>query len=328
MAKLHIFNPDHDYALSVGINVYVSPRKIKKIAEALELIPIFWSGKEDYILKADNTVVRMKDGKNLRVSEIAEEIMTVVPWGWDHSLVMRLRALGLKENLFPAREQLIEMQRLSHRRISIDLNRALDFEKIPRECFSLEEAADFLAETGYAFFKAPWSSSGRGIVNSRRMPEENLFAWIKGIINKQGSVMAEYGAEKQLDCATLWDITDNRVEFIGFSISDVDDKGQYLGNYSAPQSELKKRIREISAEDLDALVEEQKRFVEEKIMPFHHGPLGIDMIVDTTGKIWPGIEINLRNTMGRAALAFQRFIEKNGKTMVPEKLNSLFLRLK
>ena len=310
MPSLHLFNPDHDYALGIGINVYVSPGKIKRIAKHFEMLPAYWAKDEDYILREDNTVCRMADRQDVELETVRRSIDRIEPWGWDHSLVMRLKALGFRENLLPDKNELLEMRRLSHRRISIDLTRHLDFEFIPEECTSLEQARNFLEREGYAFFKAPWSSSGRGIVNSRRMPEENLFAWIKGIINKQGSVIAEKGAEKKLDFATLWECSEGNIEFKGYSMTMADDKGQYLGNYCAPQPEMERHIRANASDSLDSIVERQSSFISNKLSNIYEGPLGIDMLIDKSGKIWPSIEINLRNTMGHASLAYMRNLEK------------------
>lgn len=309
MATLHVFNPDHDYALAVGINVYVSPMKIKRIARQFESLPVYWADSDDFILKTDNTICQVCDSRVFEICEAKSQIDRISPWGWDHSLVMRLGSAGFDERLLPTRENLIEMQRLSHRRISIDLNRELGFRHLPVECFNPEEAMDFLKRKGYAFFKAPWSSSGRGIVNSRRMPEENLLAWIKGIINKQGSVLAERGAEKRMDFASLWECGSEGVEFKGFSITEADDKGQYLGNYCAPQAVITKRISKYTSEDPEKLINTQKAFIEKRIYPGYRGPLGIDMLIDSEGTVWPGIEINLRNTMGHAAMAYQKYLD-------------------
>lgn len=321
MSTLHVFNPDHDYALAVGENVYVSPGKIRKIAADMQYLPRYWAGPEDYILLADNMLYSIAEERVAPLSEADGKIEKIFPWGWDHTLVMRLRALGIPERLLPCKEKINEMRRLSHRRISIDLNRVLGSRFIPRECKSVEEAKNFLQLHPYAFFKAPWSSSGRGIVNSRRMPAENLFAWIKGIINKQGSVLAEKGAEKRLDFATLWWCKNDSVEFCGFSLTEADDKGQYLGNYYGPQSRLKEAIKKETDEDLDEAVQLQKAFLRGEVLPFYEGPLGIDMVIDDERRIWPAIELNLRNTMGHAALNYQRFIDKNGQE---EALNPVF----
>ena len=327
MATLHVFNPDHDYALAVGINVYVSPNKIKKIAKNLEMLPAYGANRDDYILREDNSVVGVGSGRQTELSKIKGEIEAIRPWGWDHSLVMRLGSLGIDSQLLPSRKELIEMRRLSHRRISIDLINHLKVGPVPKECFSLEEASDFLENEKYAFFKAPWSSSGRGIVNSRRMPEENLFAWIRGIINKQGSVLAEKGAEKLQDFASLWECRGVEAVFKGFSMTKADDKGQYLGNICAPQKEMYKYLSDIAVEDPKSYLEEQKEFLDNRVAGDYDGPLGIDMLIDKEGKIRPCIEINLRNTMGHMAMDYMNYIEtKRNGNWEPDPY-SLFERL-
>ena len=48
------------------------------------------------------------------------------------------------------------------------------------------------------------------------------------------------------------------------------------------------------------------RHIATRIAPHYDGPLGIDMIITTDHRLHPLIEINLRTTMGMAALLIER----------------------
>lgn len=144
------------------------------------------------------------------------------------------------------------------------------------------------------FFKAPWSSSGRGVLYTADLTYEQTLQWIRGIIRSQGAVMAEKAYAKSLDFATEWTIDPQGTHFIGISVFEASKRGKYHRNYKGSQAELWNMIPNLRTD----LIERQRATINKVIAPCYYGPLGIDMLVTDTGLIHPCIEINLRNTMG------------------------------
>lgn len=142
--------------------------------------------------------------------------------------------------------------------------------------------------------------------------ERQTAEWIHGAIRRQGSVMGEMGVERVFDFASLWTIADGTASFDGWSVSVCDGRGKYDGNISDSQENLLKKIREAAPYFSTDVAERQKRFIEKAIAPLYEGKMGIDMMADTQGRIYPCVEINLRRTMGHVAMdSFNRSIFVN-----------------
>lgn len=182
---------------------------------------------------------------------------------------------------------------------------------LPREVFSVEEGIGLLISRrkggGELFLKAPWSSSGRGVLFTGGLSPEKVEEWIGGSVRRQGSVMAETAFLKLLDCASEWELSGGEASFVGWSVFSASGSGRYAGNELLPQSELRDMISVAApAADLDEMVRRQKNALEALVAPDYDGPLGIDMLVDSSGLLHPCIELNLRLTMGRVALEEMR----------------------
>ena len=310
MARLLVFNPDHDYALAHGGAYYCPPAPVVKLARELYRLPACWGEEGDYVLRPDGMAESIGCGAPERVEALRGRIESVEPWGWNAALKHRLVELGCDLSLLPDDEELEKLRRLSHRRISISCNEALGSPLVPKECFSEEEAMDFRKENPGCYFKMPWSSGGRGVIATEEVTEEKTREWVRGSIRRQGSVMAERRIDRKLDFATLWNIDpEGTVMMEGLSVFRSDGRGKYGGNLREPQARLQAMIREAAPTYSEAVAERQKRFIEEHIAPHYRGKLGIDMAVDSAGTIYPCVELNLRRTMGHVALEEMRAVE-------------------
>lgn len=253
--------------------------------------------------------------KNLRICrledipDISEEIGRIYPWGWDHAIADTLLKAGINPELIPSAATLDKIRMLSHRRTAIEFRRRisdLTGEKLINpavELTSLSEVEQFLLHTPIAYFKAPWSSSGRGIVVSDHISRKGLMEWAHGTLKKQGSVIAEPTWDRVFDFATEWWITDGEATFCGYSVFETSSRGKYHGNVLAPQEVLKGKIKEAAPSFSPEIIEEQKHLLKEMIAPYYSGPLGIDMFADSGGHINLCVEINLRFTMGFLSLS-------------------------
>lgn len=326
--SIHIFNPETDYALTCGRAQYSPPAAIRRLRKDMALFPATYAHPGDVILTLD--VLDRDTLSSLQYHDIAEEkkceIITppevknfldtnpeddfrIEPWGWNHTLRRTLISMGFREGYLKSESDIDTLRRLSHRRTSIALNTHLMtllpelMIELPIEISDLGKALEFASCRESAFFKAPWSSSGRGLVSTDSLHGESLSKWISGCIRRQGSVLAETGKKRTVDFATEWDCHDGVADFLGLSMFQTSPQGRYIRNEKIPQAEMHRRVRQASQLWGNHIIEAQKDAIEAIVAPHYSGPVGIDMFTTDSGLIVPCVEINLRHTMGMAALS-------------------------
>lgn len=319
IGNLHIFNPEHDLALAVGKGPYTPPREVNAIRKKLSLLPALYAGNGDFILIHSNTdfcdisaleYFPLATEKNISVitesdlPEIDKRIKEIRPWGWDHAVYSRLVNNGISSFHLPDFDYIEQLRHLSHRRTTISFRniiaRYLGQEVINPaiELFSLKELEDYLIRHPRVFFKAPWSSSGYGVVASDHISKKGLMEWANGTLRRQGSILAEPAWHRVLDFATEWWIENQNVEFKGFSVFETSDRGKFHKNIRGSQKLLESIIKNKAKTFGGHIIEAQSLVLKEVIAPHYRGPLGIDMLADSEGNINPCVEINLRMTMG------------------------------
>lgn len=331
MGVLHIFNPETDFALAVGKKTYTPPAKVLKLRKARCLFPATFALPGDAILILDSLPREMlekseffdtvsKKGLTIVDTDGLEELFTtgfpvidrIQPWGWNHHLRKTLIDHGVPEWLVKSEGEIDSLRRLAHRKTTLtfrdslrEMLPSLSFNEV-KELTTVEEAISFSRQFPVAFFKAPWSSSGRGVVCSTELTGELLTQWIWGSIRRQGSVMAEEGWLRKADFASEWMVGKGQAKFLGLSLFNTSSDGRYHGNVTKPQEELAEIISSLSPEWDIRIIDAQKRAIESLIAPQYEGPLGIDMLVSDDGRINPCVEINMRLTMGMAAIWSQQ----------------------
>lgn len=315
MSRLLIFNPEHDYALADAHRHYFPPAGILRLGRRFQYITALSALEGDLCVLSGEvydayTLLPVSRDKALKTVE------EICPWGWDHAIKSSLQKLGFSPSLMPTDKELDCIRSISHRSISIVCNRYLGSPYIPLQHFSLNEALAYHDAHPECCFKAPWSSSGRGVMFCKDLALHAVSEWLHGVIKKQGSVMSETVADRALDFASLWTISDSKVSFRGYSVSTTDPRGRYRGNLYGKQESLVSHIKSALPEFDEIIIERQKKFLSEKVAPYYNGRIGIDMIADTAGQVRPCIEINLRNTMGHVAMDLQEALDNGGKDRI------------
>jgi|GEM_PF-568466 len=278
---------------------------------------------------------RMRDAYGLcgrvetpeRLRETGEvRYATPVPWGWSRYARRLFREAGVAEECLPADSRLDDIKELSHRRHTVRVNREVadrlrafggDFSDryslppLPVEAKSVAEVEAALLEWGTVMVKLPWSCSSRGVI--KVMPDNinSLRERIAGMIRRQRSVMAEKYLKMSdnmavRDFAALFESDGGgKVRFRAWSLFRTDSNGRYAGNLVASQEELLHRLplpEEVAVRVAEALQESLGNLVGYS----YKGWLGVDMMVwsGEEGRlgIAPCVEINLRSTMGVAAM--------------------------
>lgn len=319
---IHIFNPETDYALASGCLRYNPPASILRLRRDMALFPATFADDGDAILILDdrNSVTIPQNYCGAEIVELGEaadfikcrisqgDTVEIKPWGWNHSLRKTLLSAGIPESLLKSDEEISSLRALSHRRTTIPFNRKLrrmlPEMNIPEACefTDTDSTLEFTVANPGAYLKAPWSSSGRGVVCTSGLSVRKIREWASGCIRRQGSVMAERGYNRIADFATEWELSAGKAIFAGVSLFSTTPDGRYVRNSFDSQESIFSRIATFSAEWSSRLIEAQRKALEILIAPSYSGPAGIDMLATDEGRIVPCVEINLRQTMGMAAL--------------------------
>ena len=284
--KAFLFNPENDLALASGMANYTPSAPVRRFKEALAQLPRWYADDGDIILTPG----------------IAASNPEAIPdpWGWSADAIRQFKKSGI-QGPFPDVEMI---RNLSHRRSSIKLHELLQKAKLPYELSPKPcESSDVNdITTNRIFLKAPWSCTGRGVVDCSQMPVERVREIASGIIRRQGSVMIEPKLQKNQDFALLFESTDGKIAFKGISyFFTASTATAYGGNFCASQDEIRTKL---NAPFLDQTISAVTEALNALIAPHYSGPLGVDMITyGPENLICPTIEINLRRTMGFVALA-------------------------
>jgi hypothetical protein len=250
--------------------------------------------------------------------------------------------MGIDDELLPSDEQLSLVRELSHRRVAARLlgNLLQSLEASPTmaslqsleasptttqlqsleaspttECYSISEVEEVLACHPRAVLKAPWSSSGRGLRftglpdgsgDSKSPLTPALEGWLRGVLARQGSVMVEPYYNKVKDFGMEFEaLADGSIKYCGLSLFHTAN-GAYTGNIVATEQRKREMMgRYLSSAIIDEVKEHICHHLEDILQGRYQGPLGVDMMVigaDNGFQLHPCVEINLRRTMGHAAL--------------------------
>lgn len=295
--NVHLFNFSHDLALAKNIANYTPPRNVqimeRDLASLVGLLP------EAEVAYTEHAPV----------------------WGWDLSLVCKLRRGGCKG--LPTEEQLADIRRLSSRFTAVEMLPAIR-QQLPRgttlgeslmlgrkEAGVWSQELMFNAQSSmsngqWSILKAPYSGSGRGL---KVVETKNVVAEISRLQSQfatQGGIVAEPYYDKVADFALEYLATPDEVQFLGVSVFETNANNAYCGNYVAPQSILWQKISQLMPHlDFERLIEVVSAELKGRFVGRYLGPLGVDMMVVKEGEelfVHPCVEVNVRRTMGELSL--------------------------
>ena len=327
---LYFFNPEHDLALANNDPNFVPPQSALTLARDLETLPV-WYAKPGSKVLCRNTHTEWLTGMQSLFPDL-QHIDTVgtessfsfsaaEPWGWDPAVLKQLASINSQSNpdLLVAKEKLLKIRELSHRRtavLALKYLNSIGISATPAlavEIKSEKELDLFLKNNKSVVFKAPWSGSGKGLSWARHNPTESHKGWCRRIIQKQGSVMAEQIYEVKQNFAMLFCMEKGICRFGGYSLFET-EKGIYRRNILLSNHDTEQYLIN-SGIPADLLLNVKLgllQFCQTNIAPFYEGVTGIDMFVYSENgitKLHPCVEINLRTTMGYVARIFtDRFL--------------------
>ncbi len=326
--KLHIFNPEHDISLARNTADTSLPKAAVQIRKQYCHVPAYYADDGDIIVAEDkeNAAERLRqDGREhakvkfltlndlslFNESDMPEEI---VPWGWDRSIARILvKTNPLFAKLIPDDGTLNEIRRLSSRVFAMA-------EVLPRLTFldkalvgemslftgTKEELVSYCSKRQRIVLKAPWSSSGRGVIFVPGKLTENDIARAANILRNQGGILIEPFYDKLLDFAMEFFADKNSgVRYLGLSVFNT-KQGAYKGNIIDTEENKTNIVkRYIPVETIGFVRNIITETTSHLFRNRYSGPFGIDMmVVNTAGGIalHPCVELNLRYTMGHVSL--------------------------
>jgi hypothetical protein len=286
--RLLVFNPENDMALASGLAGYTAPETIERYSRSQWMLPRLWAGEDDLVW----------DWKQ----DIADKNITeVVPWGWSKALVYRLSKAGVRRELMPSDAMLDGLRTLSSRVFTSKLQRELGLDVAV--CKTWEEVEIFERRVGPAVMKAPWSSSGKGLM---MVSSPTARGWMQNTVAREGAVVCERWMDRVQDFALEFTVEESgAVRYEGLSVFRTSPTGRYVAHdFVTPEEQQAALMQWVSEEEVRRwCVWWQKRLEADDIRAFSYaGPMGVDMLVDADGKINPCVELNWRMTMGHVAL--------------------------
>ena len=337
---LHVFNPDHDIALSANLSNFTAPHAARLLRHDLGWLPALWAADGDCVLVEDAAgaaasyrhFCRRQWGRVLRraASDVdwREKSVTFVeagqlaslpvsrvePWGWDMALRAFLLRHGVEAALLPGDDALGDVRLLSNRSLSVRLLPLLRMGATTGEssvCTDVAQAEALLQRHKSIVVKAPWSSSGRGLrfADQQRTPLSQHLRWMDNVLRRQGSLTVEPYYPKVCDFGMEFLAHDDgRVSYCGLSLFRTRN-GAYTGNVIATEARKQQFLSHYADPSLlDAVRNAVCTRLPELLGGRYGGPLGIDMMVvrGTGGNgflLHPCVEVNLRRTMGHAVLS-------------------------
>ena len=275
-------------ALASGLSGYTAPETIERYSRSQWMLPRLWAGEDDLVW----------DWKQ----DLSDKNITeVVPWGWSKALVYRLSKAGVRRELMPSDERLERLRTLSSRVFTCKLQRELGLDAAV--CTSWEEVASFERRVGPSVMKAPWSSSGKGLM---MVSSPTARGWMQNTVAREGAVVCERWMDRVQDFALEFTVEESgAVRYEGLSVFRTSPSGRYVAHdFVTPEEQHAALMQWASEEEVQRWRKWwQKRLEEDDIRAFSYiGPMGVDMLVGADGKINPCVELNWRMTMGHVAL--------------------------
>ena len=277
-------------ALASGSPGYTPPANIRAYRRQHWELPRQWADPDDLVWNGEENLVHLfKD-----VAMVPE----ICPWGWSPALVHELELAGVPRHFMPDKEHLEKLRLLSSRRSTVQVQRTLGIDAVC--CHSLDDVLSCLSQWGSIVMKSPWSSSGKGLMQT---DNPNWQGWVARILRQQGCVVVERLLERKQDFAMEFWMKGGRAEYLGLNVFLTDAYGHFVENVVGTEQEKESCVSSLLT-DPQSLVGIRQWYLEQlpQMAPWYEGPVGVDMLVTSDGTLHPCIEINWRMTMGMVAV--------------------------
>ena len=184
-----------------GVN-YLPPERIRKMAEDLALLPMWYATPNSYVLAAsaynEDFLLSMQSLLELSTQLITTCELTspdayyFVPWGWNPALVKHLHTSGVPLQQLPDADTISQLRPLSHRKQAVYLlPRLLHHSSLCGESHyftDLESCGQYIQSHDRTLLKAPLSGSGKGLNWCKQDFTPQISGWCQHLIKSQGGV--------------------------------------------------------------------------------------------------------------------------------------------
>lgn len=351
---LYHFKATCEMEVGNGIATYTAPAFLRRFGTELELLPLYLANEKDYLLVENHpsdqfleslSVLKPNLPKLFTRNQFLTELENGLPlnglnpWGWspaEHLLLKPYKAFCSKD--FKKQANAIwkdEHRDLYSRKMALNLlkgflnttkNKELFISEdyLPQSCTSIAEVEQLMQKWKNLVVKAPWSSSGRGMIVLGKSDFHPTYKkWINGVIKSQSYAMVEPLLNKVCDLSFHFEIKENKeIKYLGQASFSTTEGGQYIGNNVQPLPlNLSDEIYDFLNSDNLAEIRNglQTALLNSEIYKSYTGVLGIDVLLYRTAsgqlKYQPCLEINLRQNMGTVALAIRNFLPENSQGM-------------
>ena len=318
MAHLHLFNPENDLALAFGGERYTPPPYAVALHRDGAALPVWYADDGDSVLwpDADETwLSRICEEYGMNVATDIRADAMPRPWGWSRDARCQFSIAGIAPAKLPDDATLDNLRRLSGRQMTVHvmerLHEMLDtpLPPMPFIATTADELVGHVASRPMGcFVKAPWSSSGRGVIDTTLLSPQELRRRVEGTIRRQGCMTCEDRLDKIQDFAMLFYSDGKRVAYRGLSYFLTERATAYAGNLLLPDTEIMRRL-DVTERELSAISDALTVILTDMLRDAYTGYLGVDMLTyraaDGSQCIAPCIEINLRMTMGVVAMLWR-----------------------
>jgi len=343
-ADIYFFNPTCELAIANASPYYTAPSRLRKLEEDLAYLPVWLGREEDEVLVKgilDAQYIDRMRALGFKLAKpvgLAEAFASpewlnrprgrLIPWGWSPAVyqlfqpVWPMLDITFKESALaewqPNHKQLFSrltgVEMLKNMLTTAGSSWLPELSSIPVVCDSI--AAIFRAIEKYdkAVVKTPWSSSGRGLllfpnIDSPTKNEEVL----RGMLNQQGFVTVEPWHQKLMDLSFQFQSENGKINYLGRTIFETDQKGRYQGNFLKDSRVLTTDINVFLAEkDNEVISLLSNALSSSDYVKFYEGWIGVDTLIYRTAegllKFHPLVEINGRLTMGAIALKIRNYL--------------------
>lgn len=329
-SKIHYFNPGHEHAVLNNTPSYTASKSIRTIISQLSGLPMWYAPPNEYVLvqnqiDKDYYAYLKELGFSLPIPLLETDIIKVKEnlvlqmWGLAPDALQMFKRINTNYAVdveLPVWSD--DYIYYASRKFSLDVFNTLKemclentvYLKDPLIFESVSIFEEFLKERPYKFVvKAPYSSSGKGLLWVQKELSRSERQILQGIINKQSYFIVEYAYNKVLDFAFEYFIDNNKsISFEGMSFFETSAKGWYNGNILIPQEEISHKLASfVDVQKIDNFKVLLSKSIANNIKSDYCGVFGVDMmIVENEGKyyIHPCVEVNFRYNMGYLAIRF------------------------
>ncbi len=333
--RVFMFNPGCEQEVEAGSSAWTPPKPIQQLTKDYEVLMALLAHKDDIVMTSEQPSVNFLKSLNMMGFETPEfvlhaeqvrikerKIARFEPWGWSPAATRYFEPLKpylLNPEASPTTGSNSAKESIFSKQLAAKIRENLNLDSVETTVVSglnaVQPVIQYIAtkfECSHVVFKAPFSSSGRGMCRIRdKSPTANELKWIENVITKHGSVIAEPWLEKIADLSAHADILpDGRVHFVGLTRFWTNSGGQYRGHI------IGRMMDDFDRDTLQKWHHEHgwQKELRETVMRVGHevaksgyfGPIGIDAFVYRRNNeeiLRPMIEINPRWSMGRVSLA-------------------------